>query len=153
MTNEQKRRASGAANAANRQASGAANAAARKAGGKAMIERRTGKSQVDEINSVVVQPRPHKALKPITPRGPLPAQTSPGVNTPNPVASGTGGGIASPLAAQSRTFSAEPVYVETFDGAGLFRVKAVDTLTLLDADNREVLITGLAFEPPVTPTP
>jgi hypothetical protein len=151
MTNEQRRRGSGAANEAARRAGDGG--AARRAGGEAMVERRTGKSQVDDLNSVVNQPRPRQQLKPITPRGPIPAQTSPGTTTPNPVSSGgTGGGIASPLAAQSRTFSAEPVYVETFDGSGLFRVKAVETLTLLDADGAEVLITGLAFEP-VVPTP
>ncbi|WP_298187833.1 hypothetical protein [uncultured Pseudomonas sp.] len=140
MTNDQKRRASGQAMQDSR-----------RAGGKAMIERRTGKSQVDEINAVVVPPRSRQTLKTVNPRGALPAQTGTG-HYQAPPATG-GGAIASPLAAQSRTFSAEPVYVETFDGAGLFRVKAVDTLTLLDADNREVLITGLAFEPPVTPTP
>jgi hypothetical protein len=146
MTNEQKRRAAGAASEAARRAGDGA--AARRASGDAMSERRTGRTQVDEINALVNQPRVRKQLKPITPRGALPAQTSPGTNTPNPVRAGGGGGIASPLAAQSRTFSAEPVYVETFDGSGLFRVKAVDTLTMLDADGREVLITGLAFEPP-----
>lgn len=148
MTNEQARRNSGATNAANRQASGAANAAARRNGNGSMVERRTGKSQVDEINSVVVPAKPRQTLNTVTPRGALPARTSPGTNTPNPTSPTTGGGIASPLEAQSRTFSDEPVYVETFDGTGLFRVKAVDTLTMLDADGREVVINGLAFEPP-----
>ena len=148
MNNEQQRRQSGAANAANRQGSGAANAAERRAGGDALIERRTGKRQVDEINSVVVQPKPRKTLKTITPRGALPAQASPGLNRPNPVAStGGGGGLTSPLAATARTFSAAPVFVETFDGSGLFRVKAVETLTLEDALGIELVITGLAFEP------
>lgn len=146
MTNEEKRRASGKANQDSRRAGDGA--AARRASGDAMIERRTGKSQVREINSLVNQPRPRQTLKTIAPRGSIPAQTSPGTNTPSPVSSGGGGGIASPLAAQSRTFSDEPVYVETFDGSGLFRVSQVATLTLLDAENNEVLITGLAFEPP-----
>lgn len=78
MSNEQQRRASGAANAANRRASDGA--AERRSGGSAMIERRTGQSQVAEINAVVAPPRPRKTLKPWrhaarNPRKPAPAPT------------------------------------------------------------------------------
>lgn len=144
MTNEQRRRAIGKANAAERRASDGA--AARRQIGQSMIERRTGKSQVEQINAVVAPPRTRTSLPPIAPRGGQAGQVGTGTYSAPP--STGGGGIASPLAAQSRTFSDEPVYVETFDGSGLFRVSQVATLTLLDAENNEVLITGLAFEPP-----
>jgi hypothetical protein len=108
MTNEQRRRGSGAANAAERLASDGG--AARRAVGDALVERRTGKSQVDDLNSVVNQPRPRQQLKPITPRGSIPAQTSPGTNTPNPVSSGGGGGIASPLTERLVGGKADRIY-------------------------------------------
>ncbi|WP_425915914.1 hypothetical protein [Pseudomonas sp. GWSMS-1] len=142
MTNEQRRRAPGAANAANRQGSGAANAAERRAGGAAMIERRTGKSQVDEINSVVVQPKARKTLRTISPRGPLPAQTSPGTDTPNPKPTGGGGGIASPLTepdATQRTYY-DPVLLPTTDGLAWVSWRSVRRIEMVDAGNAEVVL-------------
>jgi hypothetical protein len=146
-SNESARRGLGNSNEAARRGLGQGNEAARRNLGSAMVERRTGQSLVEEINSVIAPRRTRQPLKTIAPRGPLPAQTSPGLDTPNPEPRG-GGGIASPLAAIERTFSATPVFVETFDGSGLFRVKALDTLKMLDAEGREVVITDLAFEPP-----
>lgn len=118
--------------------------AERRAGGAAMVARRTGRDDVDDINAVVRQPRQRAALPAVAPRGGVPAQVGTGTYSPPPAAGG--GGIASPLTATARTFAADPVYVETVDGSGLFRVRALDTLTLQDAEGREVLITDLAFE-------
>jgi hypothetical protein len=139
MSNEQRRRGSGAANAAERLASDGG--AARRAVGDALVERRTGKSQVDDLNSVVNQPRPRQQLKPITPRGSIPAQTSPGTNTPNPVSSG-GGGIASPLTepdATQRTYY-DPVLLPTTDGLAWVRWRSVRRIEMLDAGNAEVVL-------------
>ena len=118
--------------------------ASRRATGQAMIERRTGRAEVDDINALVNQPRQRRTLPAVEPRGSVAPQRGRGNYTAP--AGGTGGGIASPLTAIARTFAADPVYVETVDGSGLFRVRALDTLTLQDAEGREVLITDLAFQ-------
>lgn len=150
MTNEQRRRASGAANAANRQGSGAANAAERRAGGAAMIERRTGKSQVDEINSVVVQPKARKTLKAISPRGPLPAQTSPGADTPNPARNTGGAGLASPLTEPS--FAAREFWpTGLVSSDGLFFLPAEKKVVMQDAEGSPAVFEYANPAPPVTP--
>lgn len=143
MNNADKRRASGAASEAARRAGDGA--AARRASGDAMTERRTGKAQVDEINALVGQPRPRKQLKPITPRGALPAQTSPGINTPNPAVTG-GGGIASPLTEKTKVVDGKTVPDADYWPAGytssdgLFVLPARKTERFTDADGAEVVI-------------
>lgn len=144
MTNEQTRRGSGAANEAARRAGDGA--AARRASGDAMVERRTGQSQVADINAVVNQPRPRKQLKPVAPRGALPAQTSPGTNTPNPAKTSGGGGIASPLTEQTRieegvvvpdrAFYAERAF-PTSDGIFTMLLKPIKATKFLDANGAE----------------
>ena len=138
------RRAIGERNEKARRDLGEANAKARRALGDEMIKRRTGKTEVEEVNALVKQPRQRRSLPAVEPRGSVAPQRGRGNYTAP--AGGTGGGIASPLTATARTFAADPVYVETVDGSGLFRVRALDTLTLQDAEGREVLITDLAFE-------
>ena len=96
MTNEERRRASGAAMASSRQASGAAMEASRRAGGTAMVERRTGKSVAEDIQSLAAPQRQARSLPRFDPVGPLPAQRGTG-NYQAPSGGGTGGGIASPL--------------------------------------------------------
>ena len=66
-TNADRRRAIGAANEKARRGLGQANEASRRALGDAMVERRTGQSQVDDINAVV---------RPATQRRTLPRTTS-----------------------------------------------------------------------------
>lgn len=133
-----------------RRASGKAMQDSRRAGGDAMIERRTGKSQVDEINSVVVQPKARKTLKAITPRGPLPAQTSPGTDTPNPKATTSGGGLASPLTEPSfamREFW--PTGLRSSDG--LFFLPAEKKIVMQDAEGSPAVFEYANPTPPVTP--
>lgn len=108
MTNEERRRASGAAMEASRRASGAAMEASRRAGGTAMTERRTGKSVAEDIQSLVQPPRQAKPLPRIDPVGSLPPQRGLGTSAPAS-GGGTGGGIASPLSEvpQSRVYYTE----------------------------------------------
>jgi hypothetical protein len=138
MTNDKARRASGKAMQDARRSGGKAMQDSRRAGGDAMIERRTGKSQVDEINSVVVQPKARKTLKAISPRGPLPAQASPGTDTPNPKPTG-GGGIASPLTEQNYALREYWPNGE-YSNDGLLTLPAAKKLVLTDADGAEVII-------------
>lgn len=148
MTNAEKRRASGAANEAARRAGDGA--AARRASGDAMIERRTGRTQVDEINALVNQPRVRKQLKTIGPRGALPAQTSPGTDTPNPKASPGGGGLASPLTEPS--FAARefwPTGLRSSDG--LFFLPAEKKVVMQDAEGSPAVFEYANPAPPVTP--
>lgn len=143
MNNADRRRASGAANEAARRAGDGA--AARRAIGEAMTERRTGKAQVDEINALVSQPRQRKQLKTITPRGALPAQTSPGISTPTPVATGGGGGIASPLTEKTKIVDGKTVPDATYWPAGytssdgLFVLPARKTERFTDANGFDVV--------------
>lgn len=136
MNNADKRRASGAASEAARRAGDGA--AARRASGDAMIERRTGRTQVDEINALVNQPRVRKQLKTLGPRGALPAQTSPGTDTPNPKPTG-GGGIASPLTEQNYALREYWPNGE-YSNDGLLTLPAAKKLVLADADGAEVII-------------
>lgn len=139
MTNDKARRASGKAMQDARRDSGKAMQDSRRASGDAMVERRTGQSQVADINAVVNQPRPRKQLKPVTPRGALPAQTSPGTDTPNPKPTGGGVGIAWPLIepdATTREYHPART-VASSDGLIAIRVRALKSINLRDADETE----------------
>jgi hypothetical protein len=137
MTNEQRRRASGAANTAERRASDGGSA--RKAAGDAMVERRTGKSQVEQINAVMAPPKLRKPLNTLAPRGALPAQTSPGIDTPNPVAGGAGGGIASPLA--EGNYALREYWPNgQYSNDGLLTIPAIKKIELTDADGNPVTV-------------
>lgn len=54
----------------------------------------------------------------------------------------SGGGIASPLTVQSVTYADQPQLVETIDGSGLFRVKTISSIQMVDADGNPVVISG-----------
>ncbi|WP_073267447.1 hypothetical protein [Phytopseudomonas punonensis] len=111
----------------------------RRAGGQAMIDRRAGKSDVDDINALVNPPRQQRALKTVEPRGGLPAQRGSGAYVAPPA--NTGGGIASPLTetANTRTFH-ESVIRTSMDGAVFFEVRAAKTVTMTDANGAEVIM-------------
>jgi hypothetical protein len=114
--------------------------ASRRAAGQAMIERRTGRAEVDDINALVNQPRQRQQLRSVEPRGSVPPQRGRG-NYTAPPASG-GGGIASPLTVQTINYAAEPQLVETIDGSGLFRVRTITSMVMLDAEGREIVVQG-----------
>lgn len=150
MTNDKARRASGKAMQDARRSGGKAMQDSRRAGGDAMIERRTGKSQVDEINSVVVLPKARKTLKAISPRGPLPAQTSPGTDTPNPARNTGGGGLASPLTEPS--FAAREFWpTGLVSSDGLFFLPAEKKVVMQDAEGSPAVFEYANPAPPVTP--
>jgi hypothetical protein len=149
MTNEERRRASGAAMEASRRGSGAAMEASRRASGAAMTARRTGKSVADDIQSLTAPQRQAKPLPRIDPVGPLPAQRGRGTS-PAPVASGGGGGgIASPLTEKTRAENGKQVpdrdyYPEallpTTDGLVWARWRGVKTIRMTDANGETVVM-------------
>lgn len=135
MTNEQRRRAIGKANAAERRASDGA--AERRQIGQSMIERRTGKSQVEQINAVVAPPRTRASLPPIEPRGGQAGQVGTGVYS----APTSGGGIASPLTETpgTRTYY-DPVLLPSTDGLAWIKWRAVKQISMIDANNASVVM-------------
>lgn len=138
-TNEELRRGIGKANEAARRNIGKNNEAARRQIGQDMIERRTGKSQADDINALVNQPRQRRTLRTVEPRGPLIGQAGTG-NYQAPPAR-TDGGIASPLTevVNSREYHPTAQRVST-DGAVVFEVRAAKTVTMTDANGATVLM-------------
>ncbi|YCH23164.1 hypothetical protein M1D96_06570 [Pseudomonas sp. D1-3] len=140
-TNEEQRRALGRANQDARRALGQANQDARRQLGRDMIERRTGKQQVQDINALVTQPRQQRTLQRQEPRGGLAGNVGTGVYTPPPASSG-GGGIASPLTVQQIIYSEEPSYIATFDASGYFGVKKIARMIMVDAEGRQIIVEG-----------
>lgn len=149
MTNEERRRASGAAMEASRRGSGAAMEASRRASGAAMTARRTGKSVADDIQSLVQPPRQAKPLPRIDPVGALPAQKGRGMSSGPATGGATGGGIASPLTEKTRAENGEQVpdrdyYPEallpTTDGLVWARWRGVKTVRMTDANGAEVVM-------------
>ena len=80
-------------------------------------------------------------LKALPPRGPQAAKRGRGDYVEGRTGSG-GGGIASPLTVQSVTYADQPQLVETIDGSGLFRVKTISSIQMVDADGNPVVISG-----------
>lgn len=138
---ERERRAIQPRNTAERRASD--NAAARRAGGQAMVERRTGKSQADDINALVTPPRQQRSLRTVEPRGGIPPQRGSGAYVAPPASSG-GGGVASPLTVQQIVYAEEPSYVATFDASGYFAVKKIARMVMVDAEGRQIIVEGFA---------
>ena len=135
-----RRRAIGERNVKARRAIGEANEKARRALGDEMIKRRTGRDEVDDINSVVRQPRQRTALPAVAPRGGVPAQVGTGNYAAPPAA--TGGGIASPLVeptASTREYY-DPVLLPTTDGLAWVRWRSVKKFVMQDANEDEVIL-------------
>jgi hypothetical protein len=125
---------------ASRRANGSALESSRRAGGAAMVERRTGKSVVDDINSLAIPPSPRRTLRKIDPVGTLPAKRGSGVYKAPP-ATGAGGGIASPLKETANTREYHPdVLVASTDGAVWFSVRAAKKVTMTDANEETVIM-------------
>ncbi|MBU0789899.1 MAG: hypothetical protein KKC55_05330 [Gammaproteobacteria bacterium] len=141
MTNEERRRASGAAMEASRRAGGAAMEASRRAGGAAMIERRTGKSVAEDIRSLTAPQRQAKSLPRVDPVGALPAQVGTGTSSGPASGGATGGGIASPLIETAGTREYHPSILRaSTDGAVFFEVRAAKKVTMTDANGEPVVL-------------
>ncbi|OLU23879.1 hypothetical protein [Pseudomonas sp. PA27(2017)] len=138
---ERERRAIGKKNEAARRNIGTSNEAARRQIGRDMIERRTGKQQVDDINAVVTPPRQNRTLQRQEPRGGLAGGVGVGVYTPPPASPG-GAGIASPLTVQQIIYAEEPSYIATFDASGYFAVKMITRMVMVDAEGRQIIVEG-----------
>ena len=137
-TNEEKRRATGTNNEAARRAIGTNNEAARRKIGSDMIERRTGRAQVDDINALLNPPRERRTLKQLEPRGGVTGQVGTGNYTAPPA---TGGGIASPLVepdAGNREYY-PTVLLPTTDGLAWARLRSVRRYVMEDANGDEVI--------------
>ena len=135
-TLEQQRRAIGAGITAARQATGEAE---RKAIGQAMIARRRGEQQVDDINAVVQQPRQRRQLSTIEPRGALGTQKGVGNYVPPRSAPG-GGGVASPLVEDdydSRMYWGDQPMISV-DGLLSFMVRPIRGIFQRDANGAVV---------------
>ena len=140
-TNEQIRRAIGANNEAARRSIGSGNEAARRNIGRSNIAERTG--LVDDLNRLVNSGAATKTLRTIEPRGPRPAAV--GVSTYTPPATGTGGGIASPLTEKTKVVDGKAVpdreywpggYLTT---DGMLVMLAPKTVNMTDADGASVV--------------
>lgn len=133
-TLEEQRRAIAAGMASSRVATGQAE---RKATGQSMVERRTGKAVVEDINRLT-GPRPQrKTLTPIAPVGALQPVRGRGVY--KAPASGVGG-IASPLVEDPenpRTYY-DSSYLSSTDGLILMEFKPTKTMHMLDANGEAV---------------
>lgn len=134
MTNEELRRASGAAMEQNRRNSG-----------KEMEANRRGKQVVADVNRLLQPRRERPALPRIEPLGALPAQQ--GVASYQAPARSGAGGIASPLTEKTRVVDGKtvadgreywPAGLKSSDG--LFVYPAIKTLSMTDAEGAAVVI-------------
>lgn len=135
------RRASGRANEAGRRAGGQAMQDSRRAGDAAMRARRTGKSEVADLNALAQPVRQRRNLREIEPRGGLPATVGTGSYQAPPVGGRGGAGIASPLtetAYADRTYWNE-VTMSSTDGLLSFSIKPIRAVIMKDANNAEVV--------------
>ncbi|WP_278445253.1 hypothetical protein [Stutzerimonas kunmingensis] len=133
---QEQRRAIAEGMARSRAATGEAQ---RNAAGDAMIEQRTGRSVVKDINRLT-RPQPRrKPLPSIEPVGAVPASRGRGdYKAPPPSAAG---GIASPL---TETASSREYYTAvnrpSTDGLVFFSVRAVQRVHMTDANDAEVVL-------------
>jgi hypothetical protein len=132
-TLQEQRQAIAAGMAASRQATGGDE---RRAIGQRLIEERTGKAVVEDLNRLTAPGRPRSNLSPVSPVGSLPAAVGRG-EYKKPAA--TTGGIASPLVERpdTRTFH-EAKAVWSSDGFMPLLVKRVATVSMLDANAEAV---------------
>tara|TARA_R100000541_G_scaffold301_30_gene1712 strand:- start:3785 stop:4165 length:381 start_codon:yes stop_codon:yes gene_type:complete len=117
----------------------------RRAGGDAMIERRTGKSVVEDINALAAPPRKKRSLPSIDPVGALPARRGSGVYTAP--ASSVAAGIASPLiegaAGEGATLARDyytGITLTSSDGLISLDVEPLKKLTMRDANGGPVVL-------------
>lgn len=112
-----------------------------------MVDRRTGKQQVDDINAVLNPPKQQRTLKTVEARGGIPAQRGRGTYVAPPASSG--GGIASPLTEKtkvvqdeegnSKTVPDRDYYPSGFTSSdGLFVLPAISVQRMTDAGGADV---------------
>lgn len=133
-TLEEQRRATADGMAASRAPTGQAQ---RQAGGQAMIERRTGKAVVEDINRLTRTQTQRRTPHPIEPVGALPASRGRGVYQ---APTGTAG-IASPLVEDPGTRQYHPArLITTSDGMLALMVRRVSSITFTDSAGAEVIM-------------
>lgn len=133
-----------------RRGTGAQAQATRDAIGQAMVSRRTGASQLQDLNGLARPAQQQRTLRRIESRGGLPAQKGRGTWTEPAVVPSGGAGIASPLVEQdynARQYWPEQTLVSV-DGLLSFRIKPIKEFTQLDANTLEV---KQQFAQPVAP--
>lgn len=142
----EQRRALGEQNEKARRAAGKAMADARRALGDAMITRRTGRTEVDDINAVVTPPRTRRSLPVLQPRGGVPAQVGTG-NYTAPAA--TAAGLASPVTEPS--FAAREYWPNGLVSSdGLIVLPAEKKIVMQDANGADAVF---EYAQPVVPSP
>lgn len=143
-TNEQLRRASGAAMEANRRAIGTNMEQSRRASGAAMEANRRGQQVVEDLNRITTTAPQRKTLRRVEPVGALPASRGRGSYKAPPAT--TGGGIASPLTENVVSSGGKLMPVREYWPAGmtssdgLFVLPSIKTLNLTDAEGSPVQI-------------
>lgn len=111
--------------------------ASRRATGEAMVSRRTGRDEVEDLNAVITQPRQRRTLRSVEPRGSVPAQVGRGNYTAPPA---TGGGLAWPLTEDDpglREFYTSSRIVSSADGLVAIRLRNMKSITLRDDNDEE----------------
>ena len=100
-----------------------------------MIERRTGRAEVDDINALVNQPRQRRSLPAVEPRGSVAPQRGRG-NYTAPAGGSGGGGVASPFTETpgTRTYHETPIVIQSTDGSIFMAVKMPAIVTMTDAN-------------------
>lgn len=137
-------------NMTGRRGTGAQMEAERQALGQAMVARRTGASQLQDIHGLARPATQQRTLRRIEPRGSLAAQKGRGTWSAPALVPNAGTGIASPLIEQdyeARTYWDERTVVSV-DGLLSFRIKPIKEFTQLDANDFEV---KQQFAEPVDP--
>lgn len=102
-------------------------------------QREAGKL-VQNLLDITNPGKPLPTLKREEPKGGIPARQGYAEKNLQPGTSSGGSGIASPLTETARTYAEEPVWVESVDGYGYWRVKRVASVTYDDAEGREIVI-------------
>ena len=120
--------------------------ASRRATGEAMVSRRTGRDEVDDLNAVISQPRQRTTLRSVEPRGSVPAQVGRGSYT---APSAAGAGLASPV--NEPSFAAREFWpTGLVSSDGLFFLPAPKKIVMQDANGAEAVF---EYAQPVVPSP
>ncbi|SDS21613.1 hypothetical protein SAMN05216421_1115 [Halopseudomonas xinjiangensis] len=111
-------------------------------------QKRLEQGLVRDLSSLTPEP-PQPTLRREEPRGHIPPGRGYAEHNlqPGTGSQPTGSGIASPLTETARTYAADPVWVESVDGFGYWRVKRVASITFEDAEGREVVFNYTGTQP------